>query len=643
MTGNGHHAAAEWIRNGASLDILIHGEPVGASSDEIYALVFDKSGEIRGQQITISSRSDELSFSRYPATLSVQVTTTPQAAPGGLVCTVHAEAAGSYAIISLEESAPDHCIIGDRWYPLASGARDDVRRILQSAGIEAPGPLSLKQYLELRKASGGLPAFTDCAAQGDVKPDFATDREPSDLITFRGNLYPYQRDGWQWLTYIWSEGLGAILADEMGLGKTIQLIALLASPERDEAAPSLVIGPSTLMENWRREIEKFAPGLKTVIHQGSRRTGDYRSLLPYDVVISSYDTVVRDSSMFHMIDWRIVILDEAQAIKNPDTARAKAAKELRRRCGIAVTGTPIENRLSDLWSLCDFALPGLLGDLESFQINFPDDRLGAAALEPLTSPIMLRRRVAEVAKDLPDRIDIPQVLALSEEEAAEYESVRLATIAEYPKSAPLVALTRLRMFCAHPALLADGPIGVTEGLGFTKLQRLFEIVDEVFSAREKILVFTSYNRMADLIVRVVRERYGSHADVINGSTPIDQRQTVVDRFTSEAGSALLALNPKAAGTGLNITAATHVVHYNLEWNPAVEDQASARAHRRGQDRPVTVHRLFFGDSVEEIVNDRLDRKRDLSETAVVGVDGKEETLSDISKALQMSPAGKTKT
>lgn len=638
---HGQTIEAEWLRSGYCLDVLANGEPLCATTEEIYALIFDKSGDFRGERIAIPSRPDKLGFSRYPAALTVCVRA-PEPPAEGLICAVFAQAADSRVEIALGRGAPDHCIIDDRWYPLASGARDNIRQILERAGIDRPGPLSLRQYLELRKISDALPGFTDLAAEGDVKAEFVSDRQPADLVSFRGDLYPYQHDGWQWLTYIWSEGLGAILADEMGLGKTIQLIALLASPERDEAAPSLVIGPSTLMENWRRELDKFAPGLTTIIHQGSRRTGDYRTLLPYDVVITSYDTVVRDSSMFHMIDWRIVILDEAQAIKNPDTARAKAAKELRRRCGIAVTGTPIENRLSDLWSLCDFALPGLLGDRESFELRFPDDRLGAAALEPLTSPIMLRRRVAEVAKDLPDRIDIPQVLALSEEEAAEYERVRQDTIAEFPRAASLVALTRLRMFCAHPALLDDVPISVAAGLQFTKLQRLFEIVDEVFSAREKILVFTSYNRVSDLIVRVVQERYGNYADVINGSTPIDQRQAVVDRFSNEAGSALLALNPKAAGTGLNITAATHVVHYNLEWNPAVEDQASARAHRRGQDRPVTVHRLYFGDSVEEIVNERLERKRDLSEAAVVGVDGKEQTISDISKALRMSPIRKAK-
>ena len=179
-----------------------------------------------------------------------------------------------------------------------------------------------------------------------------------------------------------------------------------------------------------------------------------------------------------------------------------------------------------------------------------------------------------------------------------------------------------------------------QALGFTKFQRLFEIVDEVFANGEKIIVFTSYNRMASLIEKAVRERYGAFADTINGDTPIADRQNVIDALTKVSGPGLLALNPRAAGTGLNITAATHVVHYNLEWNPAIEDQASARAYRRGQDRPVTIHRLYYAETVEEAINDRLTRKRELSDTAVVGVDGSAEDYSDIMRALQASPARK---
>lgn len=632
---------ARWqIRSGV-LELEIGGEPVRPDAEEIYGLAFDGASAFRGQ--SIAPGPPPLRCSRYPAFLNLVIDHDDAAEDGGLFCHVRATGrGGASGPFGAWQDHPDHLIIGDVWYPLATGAQKEIADILAGAGVEKPGPLSLRQYLALRTATGDSAHLADDTAGRNIQPGLAVRREESELISFNGRLYPYQKDGWQWLSFLWREGLGAILADEMGLGKTIQVIALLAAPERDQAAPSLIVAPTTLLENWRREIAKFAPGLKTHIHQGTRRTGDYRVLAPYDVTITSYETVVRDGSMFRMIDWRIVVLDEAQAIKNPDTRRAQAVRQLRRRSGIAVTGTPVENRLRDLWSLVDFAVPGLLGDVGSFEQRFQDDIDGAAALEPLVTPIMLRRLVSEVAQDLPERIDIPQVLALTEDEAAAYEQIRLDTLAEYGGAATLVALTRLRMFCAHPMLLDDGPWTIDRALGFSKLARLFEIVDEVFASRQKLLVFTSYNRVAAMIADIVRQRYGAMAATINGETPVEDRQTIVDRFSDEAGPALLALNPRAAGAGLNITAATHVVHYNLEWNPAIEDQASARAHRRGQTRPVTVHRLFFGDSVEDVVNDRLTRKRELSGAAVVGVEGTDADMADVGRALRASPLSRTK-
>jgi SNF2 family DNA or RNA helicase len=627
---------ARWLIRTDTLDLDIGGQTVRPNAEEIYGLVFDGAETFRGR--SIAAGPPPIRCSRYPAFLNLVIDQADGADDGGLFCHIRAAGrGGANGPFNHWEDNRDHLIIGDVWYPLVAGAQNEIADILRRAGVEAPGALSLRQYLNLRTSMGDTARLTDDTAGRNIQPSLAVRREESELVSFNGQLYPYQRDGWQWLSFLWREGLGAILADEMGLGKTIQIIALLASPERDHAAPSLIVAPTTLLENWRREIAKFAPGLKTHVHQGSKRTGDYRVLAPFDVTITSYDTVVRDKSMFRMVDWRIVVLDEAQAIKNPDTRRSDAVRQLRRRSGIAVTGTPVENRLRDLWSLVDFAVPGLLGDVASFEQRFQDDINGAAALEPLVTPIMLRRRVSEVAQDLPKRIDIPQVLALTEEEAAGYEQVRVDTLAEYGAAATLVALTRLRMFCAHPMLLDGTPWRIERALGFSKLARLFEIIDEVFASRQKLLVFTSYNRIAAMIADIVALRYGALADTINGDTPVADRQTIVDRFSSEAGPALLALNPKAAGTGLNITAATHVVHYNLEWNPAVEDQASARAHRRGQTRPVTVHRLFFAESVEEVVNDRLTRKRAISGAAVLGVDGTDADMADIGRALRLSP------
>lgn len=633
---------ARWHLQADELTLLIDGNVEYLSADEIYARVFEGETTLRGNILVVEEGASEgITFLKFPALLEAQISYSEESPESGLTLSISAVGEGASAEIhGLRSRRSDHMVIKGHWLPFAPGEREDILGVFDKAGVVDTGPLTLRQYLALRQQSGTAVWLKDGTAGRSVHPGINASPSADALTLFTGKLYPYQMDGWQWLTYIWREQLGAILADEMGLGKTIQIIALLASPERKMAAPSLIVAPGTLMENWRREISKFAPGLGTYIHQGSARTGDYRDIVGHDVVITSYDTVVRDGSMFRMIDWQIVVLDEAQAIKNPETKRAVSVKKLRRKVSIAVTGTPIENRLRDLWSITDFVLPGYLGDADDFAQNFPDEMIGAAALEPMVSPIMLRRRVTEVAKDLPPRIDIPQILTLSDTEALQYERTRQETIAQYPANATLVALTRLRMFCAHPMLLDEIPWTVEQALGFTKFQRLFEIVDEVFANGEKLLVFTSYNRMASLIEKTVRERYGSFADTINGDTPIADRQGVVDALSKVSGPGLLALNPRAAGAGLNITAATHVVHYNLEWNPAVEDQASARAYRRGQDRPVTIHRLYYADTVEEAIDDRLTRKRQLSETAVVGVEGTAEDYSDIMRALQASPARK---
>lgn len=627
---------ARWEIQGHQLGLRIGDELVTPDADAIYGLVFDRAEEVCGRPLDEVVDPPARGFSRYPARLRLRIFHEPASGGAGLSCCYRVTAGDAVLDLSPGER-PDHVVLDQRWYPLVANACEDFDDRLSRLGVR-PGPLSLRQYLELRKLWAG-DDIDDETTGAPAQPGTEVVRSTDELVGFRATLYPYQLTGWQWLSYIWQEGLGAVLADEMGLGKTLQIIALLASPERDQAAPALIVAPTTLLENWRREIARFSTGLRTLVHQGPQRSGDYRSFAPWDVVITSYDCVVRDSAMFGMVDWRIVVLDEAQAIKNPETRRSRAVRNLPRRTGIAVTGTPVENRLSDLWSLVDFAIPGYLGSLAEFEQQFANDDDGAARLEPLVSPIMLRRLVSEVARDLPEKIVASQPVSLSEEEAAAYEAVRLETLAEYGASAALVALTRLRMFAAHPLLLEDGPIPINAALGFSKMARLFEIVDEVFARRQKMLVFTSYNRLADVIARIVQERYGAFSDVINGETPVPDRQSRVDAFSEEAGPALLALNPRAAGAGLNITAATCVVHYNLEWNPAVEDQASARAYRRGQDRPVTIYRLFCADSVEDVVNERLERKRGLAGAAVVGVEGSDEDRKDIARALQLSPAG----
>ena len=610
------------------------------SADQIYESIIEKKVVFTDVLPGPPDNLAGLSFSRYPTQLVVDVDYRPTEVGTGLFCEAKAITERNEILIdNFRTRKTDHIIINDKWYPFALGSLEQIQTILDDADVEETGEIAFKSYMKLKKIAQENEQVRDRTVGQIVHPGISLKQSDDALRSFDGTLYPYQNDGWQWLSFLCQQGLGGILADEMGLGKTVQIIAALASPVREIVAPSLIVAPSTLLENWRREFYKFAPTLGTIVHQGPKRTGLPASLLGNDIVITSYDTVVRDNALFDMIDWKVVVLDEAQAIKNPETRRALAMKKLKRNVAIAVTGTPVENRLRDLWSIIDFILPGYFGSENDFESRFGDGADGGHAVEPFVSPLMLRRRVADVAQDLPARIDVPQILRLDYSEVEEYERIRKEILNEYGKSATLVALTKLRMYCTHPLLLG-GPHPEFENLAqFGKFRRLLEIVEEIFENSEKVLVFTSYNRMSDLIVAEVAKLFGAYAKTIDGRTPVTERQKIVDRFSSEDGSALLALNPRAAGTGLNITAANHVIHYNLEWNPAVEDQASARAYRRGQDKPVTVHRLIFADTVEEAIDHRLQRKRDIANAAVVGVAGKEEEYEDILCALQISPAG----
>lgn len=522
------------------------------------------------------------------------------------------------------------------WHPIAPSASQDVLDLLSSTGSELGPTKSLRSFLAVRKAGAEGAAVIDHMVDEAISPlVFAP---PADDVPagVDATLYPYQLAGWRWLKFLLAEGIGGLLADEMGLGKTLQVIAAISDSGGEPLRPTLIVAPGSLLENWRREIGRFAPHLRVLKHNGPLRTGRPIELQGYDVVITSYDNAVGDNSLLNMIHWRVVILDEAQFIRNPNAQRTKAVKRLRREAGLAMTGTPVENRLLDLWSIMDFVLPGHLGDAKAFEAQFPDDTDGAARLEPLVSPLMLRRRVAEVARDLPPRIDIPQVLELDMDEAADYDAERERIMMEYGAAATLVALTSLRRFCAHPSLM-NGASATADPMSFSKFRRLDEILEEIFARSEKVIIFTSFTAMADMIARHVESRFSAFAGVIDGRLAIDDRQPLIDRFGAITGGAALVLNPKAGGAGLNITAANHVIHYNPEWNPALEDQASARAHRRGQELPVTVHRLLVADTVEDVVDERLTRKRALSNTAVIGIVGKDDDYGDIVAALNRSP------
>lgn len=540
--------------------------------------------------------------------------------------------------LSLElEEFRDHIVVDKTWRFINNF--EDLTPFLSDAGIPSFGEITLQQYLNIKRIQSSdkyLTLFVEDNASAfiDNHPLSVNIDEEKALVT--ATLYPYQSVGFSWMKYVTDQDCGCILGDEMGLGKTLQVITLIASRKGVTNNPSLIIMPVSLLENWRREFEKFTTGIDVYIHHGSKRTGLYTELLKHDVVLISYTTATTDFSMLTMVPWDLVVVDEAQGIKNPDAQRTRSIKALPRRAAVAISGTPFENHILDVWSIMDYVEPGYLGTKKEFEASYSDDIFGAEKVESSVTPLMLRRRVADVAQDLPDRIDIEVPLDMPDKEAEEYEEYRQAILSEYVgNNASLPLLQKLRMFCTHPEIIRESRIDPT--FRSLKYERLCEMLDEISSSKEKCILFTSYTKMFDLIRTDIQQRIGITVLQINGETPVKERQEIVDRFSAIEGSALLVLNPKAAGTGLNITAATRVIHYNLEWNPAVEDQASARAYRRGQTKKVFVYRLFYRNTVEEIVNERIAKKRDMFQSAIVGTDGSQQNTEDIIRALMITP------
>jgi SNF2 family DNA or RNA helicase len=470
----------------------------------------------------------------------------------------------------------------------------------------------------------------------------------SGIPKLNAKLYGYQVQGVAWINSALESVGGVILADEMGLGKTIQIISVLLLKEPINERPALIVCTTTLIANWCREITRFAPTLTFIVHRGSNRTGFYKDLMRSQVVITTYDTLINDTSLFHGIDWEFLICDEAQAAKNPESQRRQVLGDIPRRYTIPVTGTPMENTLMDLWSLGDLAIPGMLGDREAFSSRYPDTELGAIELSYIFDTIILKRQVKDVANDLPERTDIDFPVELEAGAELEYIRIKEEAIAEYGAVGKLVAVGQLALYCAHPWLRIKNPedpnwednVELNKRSSYSlltpKMEVCIQLLKEAFMTGKKVLIFAAYNHCGELIKKASIQKVlpTAYWDSINGSTPQADRQTIVDQFSQYVGPAVLVLNPKAAGAGLNITAATVVIHYTQNWNPALEMQASARAHRRGQCLPVTVYRLYYQGTVEETMVERSRWKRELGAMAVpISSRDKE----DIEDALKINP------
>ncbi len=510
--------------------------------------------------------------------------------------------------------------------PLPRDAPQIMQKMLGDADAQNLAFADVIRLLRIEKPEIPVSADSDVFQPAGRAAAELTAADP--VPGLNATLFPYQAHGVEWMGRTIRHTGGVILADEMGLGKTIQIIALLLIDKPSNDEPALIICPTSLIANWRKEILNFGPELSVLIHRGSHRAGTTSGLQRAQIVLATYDTVVNDIAIFSGMKWSWLICDEAQALKNPNSTRRKAIATIPRRRTIPMTGTPVETSLLNLWSLADLAIPGLLGSQAAFEAQFRDTEDSARQLAQFTDPVVLCRKVREVAGDLPERIDIDVPLELGDSLSILYDGVLADTLQKYSVAGALVATGQLQLFCAHPWL--QGNDGQADGnddasclrrpglpLVTPKIERTLAILEEAFRSGQKVLVFAAFNRCGDII----REAAADHLpaafwDAINGSTPQEERQSVVDAFTAYSGPACLFLNPKAAGAGLNITAANVVIHYTQAWNPALEAQASARAHRRGQTEPVRIYRLFYENTVERVMIERSAWRREMGNEAV---------------------------
>ncbi|MFD9515339.1 DEAD/DEAH box helicase [Streptomyces mirabilis] len=485
-----------------------------------------------------------------------------------------------------------------------------------------------------------------CAAVGQFGDLVARIRDPESRTpaeqpaALKATLRDYQKRGLAWLAEMCELGLGGCLADDMGLGKTITLLALHLHRQTDPATagPTLVVCPASLLGNWQREAARFAPSTPVRrYHGGSRHLDD---LADDEIVLVTYGVLRRDREALAETAWSLLAADEAQHVKNPYAVTARELRALPALARVALTGTPVENNLSELWALLDWTTPGLLGPLSTFRdrlarpVETGEDPEAAERLSRLVRPFLLRRRKSDpgIAPELPAKTETDRVVSLTAEQTSLYEAVVRETMAKIEESEGIARrglvlklLTALKQICNHPAqyLRQSTPLRGRSG----KLDLLDELIDTITAEGESVLVFTQYTKMAALLEKHLAEG-GIPTLLLHGGTPVAQREDMVDRFQhGEVPVFLLSL--KAAGTGLNLTRATHVVHYDRWWNPAVEDQATDRAYRIGQDKPVQVHKLLAEGTVEDKVAKLLESKRALAD-AVVG--SGEAALTELSDA-----------
>ncbi|MGG6241999.1 DEAD/DEAH box helicase [Nodosilinea sp. AN01ver1] len=539
--------------------------------------------------------------------------------------------------------------INGRWVELKPQDVKAARQFL--AGQKTATPLSVEDALRIStgdtqlidklpvvsfEATGPLQTLIETLTTGNQ-----TLEEIEAPSGFKGTLRPYQARGVSWLAFLEQWGLGACLADDMGLGKTIQLIAFLLYLQDNGwlETPVLLVCPTSVLGNWEKEVKRFAPRLKVMLHHGDRRprgSALAKAVADQHLVITSYALIYRDLKPLQSVNWQCLVLDEAQNIKNSDAKQSKAARQIEAQFRVALTGTPVENRLGELWSIMDFLNPGYLGPKNFFQRRFatPIERYGDTAslraLKGLVQPFILRRLKTDrsIIQDLPDKQEMSVYCGLSAEQANLYQQTvdaALETLDDATgvqrKGQILALLTKLKQICNHPAQFLQEPsLGLKGRSG--KLQRLDEMLEEVIAEGDRALIFTQFAEWGKLLQRHLQSYLGQEALFLYGSTTKNQREAMVDRFQNDpAAPRIFILSLKAGGVGLNLTRANHVFHYDRWWNPAIENQATDRAFRIGQTRNVQVHKFVTTGTLEERIHEMIESKKVLSEQVVSAGEG----------------------
>jgi SNF2 family DNA or RNA helicase len=451
---------------------------------------------------------------------------------------------------------------------------------------------------------------------------------------FVQSLYPFQEQGVNWLSFCFENGVGTILADDMGLGKTAQVIALCCDViEKNPNSKILIVVPNPLLDNWVREFCFFAPSIIPYLHYGNQRRGVVSAFDKSNVIITPYTTMSSDIAMFEEMYFDLGLFDEASMLKNPKSCRSLCARCLDIGVSVLMTGTPVENSLMDVWALTDLVFKGFLGSEKDFKNTYFHSDISETLdknleeLEDNLRQITLRRMKKDVLKQLPAKLDIHKAVSLGEKETGLYDSIidEMKSDANSGGGGILPLINKLQQFTSHPALL-DLSIGhdvKTLKSRSAKFELLIIQLDKIASVNEKVIIFATFHKAIDLIQGAIKERYSVLAGIIDGRTPNEERQPLIDDFSISNGFDVLILHPKTAGMGFNITAATNVIHYSRQWNPALEEQATARAWRNGQDKAVNVYYMFYANTIEEKIDERIRLKQQLSDRVVSVTDDKE--------------------